>query len=149
VTLSPPCTRSCTEPACTHTSPFFDPPRSFLSSSHPHHAHAQNGKAVVEIGGSKVLLALDGTEVRAVSNKCTHLGLPLVGKTAFLQGEVAGGCVTCSAHGSRFNLTTGAPEGDWCPKMPNLPIVGKGPGPKPLPTYKVTVAEDGAISVDA
>lgn len=82
----------------------------------------QNGKAVVDLGSGKILLALDGGEVRAVSNKCTHLGLPLVGKTALLQGEVGGGCVTCSAHGSKFSLTDGAPVGEWCPKLPNLPI---------------------------
>jgi len=70
-------------------------------------------------------------------------------QTPLLQATIAGGCVTCNAHGSRFNLTTGAPEGEWCPKLPNLPIIGKGPGPKPLPTYKVEVGADGAISVDA
>ena len=41
---------------------------------------SQNGKAVVEVNGTKVLLALDGEDVRAVSNKCTHLGLSLQGK---------------------------------------------------------------------
>lgn len=87
--------------------------------------------------------------MRAVSNKCSHLGLPLVGKTALLQGEVGGGCVTCSAHGTKFDLKTGEPQGEWCPKLPNLPIVGKGPGPKPLPVYKCDVGADGAISVDA
>lgn len=46
---------------------------------------------VVEIDGQRVLLAAVGEEVRAVSNKCSHLGLPLVGKTALLQGEVANG----------------------------------------------------------
>ena len=38
------------------------------------------GKAVVEVGGQKVLLVQDGDQVYAVSNKCSHLGLPLVGK---------------------------------------------------------------------
>lgn len=35
---------------------------------------------VVEIGGQRVVLADDAGTVRAVSNKCSHLGLPLVGK---------------------------------------------------------------------
>jgi phenylpropionate dioxygenase-like ring-hydroxylating dioxygenase large terminal subunit len=38
------------------------------------------GKSVVEVGGQKVLLVQEGDQVYAVSNKCSHLGLPLVGK---------------------------------------------------------------------
>lgn len=49
------------------------------------------GRQVVEIGGQRILLAADNGAVKAVSNKCSHLGLPLVGKTALLQGEVANG----------------------------------------------------------
>jgi nitrite reductase/ring-hydroxylating ferredoxin subunit len=49
------------------------------------------GLQVVEIGGQRILLATANGEVKAVSNKCPHLGLPLVGKTALLQGEVANG----------------------------------------------------------
>ncbi len=33
--------------------------------------------------------------------------------------------------------STGAVKGEWCPKLPNLPIVGKGPAEKPLPTFQV------------
>lgn len=46
------------------------------------------GRLVVEIGGQRVLLAEAEGQVYAVSNKCSHLGLPLVGKTALLQGKV-------------------------------------------------------------
>jgi nitrite reductase/ring-hydroxylating ferredoxin subunit len=35
---------------------------------------------VVELAGSKVLIVEQGDEVFAVSNKCSHLGLPLVGE---------------------------------------------------------------------
>ena len=90
---------------------------------------AAGGKKVVEINGQRILLAtVDGT-VKAVSNKCSHLGLPLVGKTAMFNGEVANGCVTCPAHGTKFDLTTGAPVGEWCPKMPSLPLVSRRPAP--------------------
>jgi nitrite reductase/ring-hydroxylating ferredoxin subunit len=45
------------------------------------------GKKVVETEAGRILLAeVEGT-VFAVSNKCSHLGLPLVGKTAMFQGE--------------------------------------------------------------
>lgn len=36
---------------------------------------------VVEINGQRILLAAVDGSVKAVSNKCSHLGLPLVGKT--------------------------------------------------------------------
>jgi nitrite reductase/ring-hydroxylating ferredoxin subunit len=35
---------------------------------------------VVELGGAKVLVVETEGEVYAVSNKCSHLGLPLVGE---------------------------------------------------------------------
>ncbi|KAI3430278.1 hypothetical protein D9Q98_004874 [Chlorella vulgaris] len=107
------------------------------------------GKKVVEIGGQRILLATANGEVKAVSNKCPHLGLPLVGKTALLQGEVANGCVTCPAHGSKFDLSTGEPVGEWIPKMPSLPFVGKiGDTPKPLPTFEARVGASGEIEVN-
>ena len=49
------------------------------------------GKKVVELSVGKVLLAEAGGEIYAVSNKCSHLGLPLVGKTAMFQAEVLHG----------------------------------------------------------
>ncbi|GLC46514.1 hypothetical protein PLESTF_000957200 [Pleodorina starrii] len=108
---------------------------------------SSGGKQVVEVGGQKVLLVeLDG-QVRAVSNKCSHLGLPLVGKTALFQAEVKDKCVVCPAHGTYFDLETGAVKGEWCPKLPNLPLVGKGPGQKPLPTFQVRVGAGGEIEV--
>ncbi|KAL4854820.1 Apoptosis-inducing factor 3 [Chlorella vulgaris] len=111
---------------------------------------AAGGKKVVEIGGQRILLATANGEVKAVSNKCPHLGLPLVGKTALLQGEVANGCVTCPAHGSKFDLSTGEPVGEWIPKMPSLPFVGKiGDTPKPLPTFEARVGASGEIEVNS
>lgn len=111
---------------------------------------AAGGKKVVEVGSAgRVLLAEDGGKLYAVSNKCSHLGLPLVGKTALLQGEVKGGCVTCPAHKTRFSLADGSVQGEWCPSFPQLPLVGKLSDKKPLPTYAVRVdGSSGAIEVD-
>jgi hypothetical protein len=39
---------------------------------------------VVELGGSRVLIVGVDDEVYAVSNKCSHLGLPIVGESARL-----------------------------------------------------------------
>lgn len=41
-------------------------------------------------------------------------------------------------------------QGEWCPGLPTLPLVGKVEFTEkaPLPTYKVEVGEDGSIMVD-
>jgi len=44
---------------------------------------------------------------------CRHLGLPLVGRTALLQGKVADKCIVCPAHGTAFDLGTGEVKGKW------------------------------------
>merc|ERR1719183_3198141 len=104
---------------------------------------------VVEVDGQKVLLAADGGEVYALSNKCAHMGISLVGKTKLLQGEVSGGCITCPAHGTKFALKNGEVQGPWCPNLPELPFVGKiGNPPCSQPTFAVSVDESGAVSVD-
>ena len=51
--------------------------------------NADGGRMVVEVDGQKVLLAAVGEEVCAVSNKCAHMGISLVGKTALLQARIA------------------------------------------------------------
>lgn len=107
------------------------------------------GRKVVEVDGTKILVAESAGKIYAVANKCAHMGISLVGKTALLQGVVADGCITCPAHGSKFDLATGEPQGEWCPKMPNVPFVGqalKGEKKK-QPTYESRVGEDGAIEV--
>lgn len=71
------------------------------------------GKKVVELGGKRVLLVEDGGEIYAVSNKCSHLNLPLVGKTAVFQGKVKDACIVCPAHGTAFDLATGEVKGEW------------------------------------
>ena len=110
-------------------------------------------RAVVEIDGVGPLLIQEfAGDVFAMSNKCPHLGLSMQGKTALLSATVEDGKVTCNAHGSAFDMKTGAPVGEWCPKLPSLPVVGKGycGDAKPIATYAVSVDEaTGAISVDA
>jgi nitrite reductase/ring-hydroxylating ferredoxin subunit len=82
---------------------------------------AANGKKVVEVNGARILIAEFAGDVFAVSNKCSHLGLPLVGKTALLQGQVKDKCIICPAHGSAFDLATGEVQGEWCPSERSLP----------------------------
>lgn len=109
---------------------------------------ANGGRMVVETSKGRVLLQELEGEIYAVSNKCPHLGLPLVGKTALFQGQVQSGCIVCPAHGTAFDLKSGDVRGEWCPKLPNLPLVGKGPPEKPLPTFPIKIEEGGAIAVD-
>ena len=130
-------------------------PATFPSSLHQKKKkkkRSQGQRAVCEVAGDKVLVAKAGGKVFAVSNKCSHLGLSLVGKTALLQGKVGevGGkqCITCPAHGTAFSLEDGSVQGEWCPKLPNLPLVGKlGPGKAPLKTFASRV-EAGTVEVD-
>jgi len=105
------------------------------------------GRKVVEVGGQRVLLAEVDGSIYAVSNKCSHLNLPLVGKTAMFQATIADRCVTCPAHGTKFDLATGAVVGEWCPGFPNLPFVGKLGDQKPLPTFESRVTDNGAVEV--
>ena len=70
---------------------------------------------MVEVNGARILVAEFAGDVFAVSNKCSHLGLPLVGKTALLQGQVKDKCIVCPAHGTAFDLASGDVKGEWCP----------------------------------
>lgn len=169
----------------------------------------------------RILVVEDAGSVYAVSNKCSHLGLPLQGKTAMFTATVRGarrrawggrrrgdggvgggwcwiggrenalgwqsdggrrghqeadqgariptmhthttpittqtnhkkqqikdGCVVCPAHNTAFSLKDGAVKGEWCPKFPQLPLVGKLGDAKPLPTFGCRVSEAGDVEVD-
>lgn len=82
----------------------------------------------VEVDGIPICLArLDSGEVFAISDVCSHEEIELS------DGELDGEDVECPAHGSRFNVRTGAVSGL--------------PASEPVATYPVTV-ENGEISVE-
>jgi 3-phenylpropionate/trans-cinnamate dioxygenase ferredoxin subunit len=82
----------------------------------------------VEVDGVPICLArLDSGEVFAISDTCSHDEIELS------DGELDGEDVECPAHGSRFNVRSGAVSGL--------------PADKPVATYAVSV-EDGEISVE-
>lgn len=59
-------------------------------------------RAVVELEGRRILLLRVDDDVHAFDNACPHEGNPLV------EGEVAGGVLTCVFHLWRFDLESGA-----------------------------------------
>lgn len=78
----------------------------------------------VELDGEAVLVVRSGDRLFAMENRCSHQGAPLH------KGPVRFGSlnqVTCPAHGSMFNLETGA--------------VLRGPASKRLATYDARVTE--------
>jgi 3-phenylpropionate/trans-cinnamate dioxygenase ferredoxin component len=82
----------------------------------------------VEVDGVPICLArLDSGEVFAISDVCSHEEVELS------DGELDGEDVECPAHGSRFNVRTGAVSGL--------------PANAPVATYPVSV-EDGEVFVE-
>jgi nitrite reductase/ring-hydroxylating ferredoxin subunit len=108
------------------------------------------GRLVANLDGKKILIQDFMGDVYAVSNKCPHLNLSMQGKTALLSAKMTDdGCIVCPAHGSQFKLDSGEQVGEWCPNLPDLPLVGKiGKGPAPLPVYQTRVTDSGDIEVD-
>ena len=109
----------------------------------------------VEAGGRGILLANVGGTLHAMSDSCSHEGARLS------LGRLDGAVVTCPAHGSRFDVTTGRNLSG--PVMADLPGLGQlsplaralarekaaemaAGRPADLRIYPVTV-EDGRVQV--
>jgi nitrite reductase/ring-hydroxylating ferredoxin subunit len=73
-----------------------------------------------ELDGVPVVVVRSGGQVYALAERCSHRGGPLS------DGEVAGGCITCPWHGSRFRLEDGSVE--------------RGPAAYPQPALDVRVS---------
>lgn len=85
-------------------------------------------QVVVEATRDDVLVVRTEDGFFGVSNLCSHEEFELCG------GEIAGGRIKCSRHGSWFELATGAAR--------NLPAVA------PIQTFEVSI-EDGVVFVTA
>ncbi len=81
----------------------------------------------VELDGVPVCLVRIGESVRALHDVCSHQ------RWSLSDGEVSGGGVECSLHGSTFDLVTGAPS--------SLPAT------KPVPTFATRIV-DRSVEVD-
>ncbi len=83
----------------------------------------------VRIAGKPLIVARDTEGLYALSTVCTHLGCDMAEN-----GTISDRGLECGCHGSRFSL---------------VGAVLAGPATKPLPHYKVDLAPNGAITVEA
>jgi len=79
-----------------------------------------------QVDGDPIVLVRRGGQVFALGDRCAHRGGRLH------EGELAGDCLVCPLHGSRFRLDDGSVE--------------RGPSAYPQPAYEVRV-ENGRIAV--
>jgi nitrite reductase/ring-hydroxylating ferredoxin subunit len=111
-------------------------------------ASLEDGKShCVKAGGLSLLLIKRNGAVRALENKCPHIGLPLA------RGKIEGDEIVCPFHGSRFNVDTGE-NTDWVAAVAGVKIppwsralLSFGKKPHPVRTFPVSV-EAGAVFVD-
>lgn len=74
------------------------------------------GRLVVHLGGPAVCLFADGEGVRAVDNRCPHMGFPLH------RGSVCDGILTCHWHHARFDLATGGTFDQFADELRQFPV---------------------------
>jgi 3-phenylpropionate/trans-cinnamate dioxygenase ferredoxin subunit len=83
---------------------------------------AEGQLAAFDVGGVRVAVANVGGTLHAFGDTCTHLQCSLA------EGDLDGTVVTCSCHGSQFDVTTGD--------------VLRGPAQKPVRSYATRVEND-------
>ena len=111
-------------------------------------ATLEDGKShCVKTEGVSLLLIKHDGAVRALENKCPHIGLPLA------RGKIEGDEIVCPFHGSRFNLATGE-NTDWVSAVAGVKIpawssalLSFGKKPQAVRTFPVSV-EGGVVYVE-
>jgi nitrite reductase/ring-hydroxylating ferredoxin subunit len=73
------------------------------------------GCLVANLDGHTVALFWDGSAVRAVDNRCPHMGFPLH------RGSVRDGILTCHWHHARFDLCGGGTFDQWADDLRSFP----------------------------
>src|SRR5262245_12980327 len=76
----------------------------------------ESGRLVAAVAGHTVALFLDGDDVRAVDNRCPHMGFPLH------RGTCGDGILTCHWHHARFDLETGGTFDPWADDLRTFPV---------------------------
>src|SRR5918911_346374 len=75
-----------------------------------------NGCVVAHVDGHTLALFADGDAVRAVDNRCPHMGFPLH------RGTVRDGILTCHWHHARFDVATGGGFDLWADDLPTAAV---------------------------
>jgi 3-phenylpropionate/trans-cinnamate dioxygenase ferredoxin subunit len=88
---------------------------------------SEGGNKAFDVAGRSVLVCRSSAGLFAVENMCSHAFAHLEG------GKVKGPHIFCPLHGVRFDMRTGAPNGNLTKK--------------PIPVYRAEI-EDGAVFVD-
>jgi nitrite reductase/ring-hydroxylating ferredoxin subunit len=86
------------------------------ATSRSEEAVLDQGCIVVSVGGQTIALFADGGVVRAVDNRCPHMGFPLH------RGSVCDGILTCHWHHARFDLASGGTLDQWADDVPAFPV---------------------------
>jgi nitrite reductase/ring-hydroxylating ferredoxin subunit len=87
----------------------------------------EEGRALTQVDGTPIALFYHEDEVRAVNNRCPHMGFPLT------EGSVEEGVLTCHWHHARFELSCGDTFDPWADDVAAYP----------------TTVVDGSVYVDA
>lgn len=74
------------------------------------------GSLVAHVEGHTLALFADGAEIRALDNRCPHMGFPLH------RGTVDDGILTCHWHHARFDLATGGTFDPWADDVRSFPV---------------------------
>ncbi|RKD98406.1 Rieske (2Fe-2S) protein [Halopiger aswanensis] len=77
---------------------------------------AESGRELVSLEGTPIAVFYHEGEVRAVNNRCPHMGFPLV------EGTVDDGILTCHWHHARFELSCGDTFDPWADDVPTYPV---------------------------
>ncbi|ELY65635.1 Rieske (2Fe-2S) protein [Natronococcus jeotgali] len=80
----------------------------------------ERGRAQVSVDGTPLALFHHEGEVRAVDNRCPHMGFPLS------EGTVDDGVLTCHWHHARFELACGDTFDPWADDVQTYPVEVRG-----------------------
>ncbi|WP_440763688.1 Rieske (2Fe-2S) protein [Natronorubrum sp. DTA7] len=75
----------------------------------------ETGRELVSIDGTPLAVFHHEGEIRAVNNRCPHMGFPLV------EGTVDNGILTCHWHHARFELSCGDTFDPWADDVQTYP----------------------------
>ena len=107
----------------------------------------ENAAHAARVDGVRLLLTRVDGEVRAIENKCPHLGLSMA------RGKVDGAVIQCPWHGSTFDVCTGK-NLDWITAVAGMKVpdwsrglIAFGKQPTSVRTFAAR-EENGRVLVD-